>query len=199
MEVGFLLAWFSATQGATLSSTSSKSVSVSAHNLADINLKVEFTITADDDVELTNDLGETYYISNGVAVPKNNANNVGEWSITEVDWVVETGDGAVQTQEYLNNVLPTLEAATYTVTLKAAGQVHFNNGTTWNATDADNPTFVLTLNAGGTLSLPNPTPSGHFNVRALADTTTGTDLTDGESGRHTSDSINVDSIVKING
>lgn len=186
-------AWYSATNSAALSSTSNASVATSQQTLPGVNLVVSFTMTAENDVELTNGSGETWYYSNGVPVQKTTGlKQVGVYNVSNPQWVGASAD-----------VLSTLEAKDYTVTLESTDNVHLQDGTSWTSTDAV-PTFTLHVADGGALSitaagtattLAGGVISGHFNVRAVDTSITGTGHTDAtEIAGHTADAISIESI-----
>ena len=139
-------AWYQAAQKATLSSATKYTVTTSAGTLDDIALKVVFTISQENGVELTAAASETTkYHSNGEDMPKTSPKTVGEFYVTNVTW--DTSD-----PNYSDSKKNSLAAATYEVTLGSEGNVNILASSSWAASNGTLK-FKFSVADGGALSL----------------------------------------------
>lgn len=178
----------------------------------DVKLYVQFTIGADNDVQLSNASGDSYVIANGQAYPNTLTKVVGTYTVSNPVWYAGT-EGAYSDNDYSADVINSLGAANYTVTMQASANVILQAvtaGTTktngFSATAVDHK-FTLHVAAGGDLSIVNDpaatnmtidtgTAKGQFNIRATDTDTVGTTLS--KEADHT-DTISVASVAKIVG
>ena len=195
-------AWFSATQTVNLATTSNETLSVTQQGLDTVNLNVEFTYSSDDDVELTNSSGETYYVNaDGATIKKTGNKAVGSFKVLTAAWV----EDAAYTAAVADGTLAALAGKTYLVTLAGSTNVVLLANSTHSHTAAtlkfeikvaSSSPYAISINSTTTNYVGMTYDGGavgHFAVKAT-DTTTGASEKSAEAA-HTTDIISVSSIA----
>ena len=178
-------AWYAATAGATttIADTTQSITLLNPGSVDDQVLTLVATITAEENVELSNTTGETWYVVGGRTIQKTTPNNVGSWSVS-FDWA-SNADKAV--------FLGTSPANDYVFdcTVTALNQVKLLNAGTApvDANIIAKQRVTVTVDKDdGTISA--ATNTGYFAVRATDQTTGDGKEAEATSG-HNSDQLKI--------